>query len=179
MRTFWEDLGKRFGETAETVSSIAGDVVEIQKLKSQIRTLERGNENDLIDLGKAVYEQFKEGTSVGEFAEALCAAIQDREESIAEYLQKISEVKGDFQCECCGKTVAKDMAYCPYCGTKAPERETACEEAEEAAEEEACAEEVKEETAEEACTEEAAPTCEAAEEPTPAAEEEKTEETAE
>lgn len=177
MRSFFEDLGKRFGETAETVSNIAGDVVEIQKLKSQIRTLERGNENDLIDLGKAVYEQFKEGEFVGEFAEALCEAIQSREESIAEYLQKISEVKGDFQCECCGKTVAKDMAYCPYCGTKAPERETAAEDAEEADAEESVAEETD---TEQTCTEETAPVEEPAAEEDPAsAEEEKIEETAE
>ena len=35
MRTFWEDLSKRIGETAESVSNKAGEAVEIQKLKNQ------------------------------------------------------------------------------------------------------------------------------------------------
>lgn len=121
MRNFWEDLGKRLGETAESVTNKAGEAMEIQKLKSQIRTLERENDNDLAELGLAVYDQFKSGTEVGEEAAGLCEAIQSREESIAECMQKISDVKGDYQCEECGKTVGKGMAYCPYCGHKMPE----------------------------------------------------------
>ena len=109
--------------------------MEIQKLKSQIRTLERENDSDLAELGLAVYDQFKSGTEVGEEAAGLCEAIQSREESIAECLQKISDVKGDSQCEDCGKTVGKGMAYCPFCGHKMPEIvEEAAEDVAEAAE---------------------------------------------
>ena len=135
MRNFLEDLGKRLGETAESVTNKAGEAMEIQKLKSQIRTLERENDSDLAELGLAVYDQFKSGTEVGEEAAGLCEAIQSREESIAECLQKISDVKGDSQCEDCGKTVGKGMAYCPFCGHKMPEIvEDAAEDVAEAAE---------------------------------------------
>lgn len=152
MRNFLEDLGKRLGETAESVTNKAGEAMEIQKLKSQIRTLERENDSDLAELGLAVYDQFKSGTEVGEEAAGLCEAIQSREESIAECLQKISDVKGDSQCEDCGKTVGKGMAYCPFCGHKMPEIvEEAAEAAEEAAEAAAeKAEEVVEAAAEKA-----------------------------
>lgn len=121
MKTFWEDLGKKFGETAETVTNKAGEVMEIQKLKSQIRALERGNESDYIDLGRMVYEQFLQGETMSIEAAGLCEAIQSREESIGEYEKQIADVKGDFECGSCGKKVAKGMAYCPYCGEKAPE----------------------------------------------------------
>ena len=121
MRSFLEDLGKRLGETAETVTNKAGEAVEIQKLKNQIRSLERENDDDLAELGLAVSDQFKDGAELGEEAAGLCEAIQSREESIAEYLQKISDIKGDYECEECGKTLGKGMAYCPYCGAKAPE----------------------------------------------------------
>ena len=135
MRNFLEDLGKRLGETAESMTNKAGEAMEIQKLKSQIRTLERENDSDLAELGLAVYDQFKSGTEVGEEAAGLCEAIQSREESIAECLQKISDVKGDSQCEDCGKTVGKGMAYCPFCGHKMPEIvEEAAEDVAEAAE---------------------------------------------
>ena len=135
MRNFLEDLGKRLGETAESVTNKAGEAMEIQKLKSQIRTLELENDSELAELGLAVYDQFKSGTEGGEEAAGLCEAIQSREESIAECLQKISDVKGDSQCEDCGKTVGKGMAYCPFCGHKMPEIvEEAAEDVAEAAE---------------------------------------------
>lgn len=121
MKTFFEDLGKRISETAETVTNKAGEAVEIQKLKNQIRTLERGNENDLVDLGYTVYEKFKDGAEMDEDTAAICEAIRNREESIAEYQQKITILKGECQCASCGKTILKDMAYCPYCGEKRPE----------------------------------------------------------
>ena len=49
---------------------------------------------------------------------ALCDAIRDREASMGEYEKKIAKIKGASECPKCGKMVAKDMAYCPYCGEK-------------------------------------------------------------
>lgn len=132
MRTFLEGLGEKIGMTAELVNNKAGEVVEmvgakageaveIQKLKNQIRTLERSNENDLADLGRLVYEKFKAGEALDDEAAGLCEAVQNREKSIEEYQQKVADVKGDVSCERCGKILAKGMTYCPYCGEKAPE----------------------------------------------------------
>lgn len=133
MGTFWEDLGKKFGETAESVTNKAGEVMEVQKLKNQIRALESGNESDFIDLGYMVYEQFKKGEAMSVEMTGLCEAIQSREESIGEYEKQIAEVKGEFECGSCGKKVAKGMSYCPYCGEKTPDefKEKAAEYAEE------------------------------------------------
>lgn len=122
MKSFFEDLGRKIGETAETVTNKAGEAVEVQRLKNQIRTLERGNERDYMDLGKMVYDHYKEGEVVDAEAIGICEAIQNREESIGKYEQQISDVKGDVTCDGCGKSVARDMAYCPYCGAKAPEK---------------------------------------------------------
>ena len=118
MRTFWEDLSKRIGETAESVSNKAGEAVEIQKLKSQIRALERGTEEDLIDLGRMVYEYFEAGNLVGSEAEGLCEAIRSRKQSIEDYEKRIIAVRGEFSCKNCRKTISNKMAYCPYCGEK-------------------------------------------------------------
>lgn len=125
MRTFWEDLSKRIGETAESVSNKAGEAVEIQKLKSQIRALERGTEEDLIDLGQMVYEYFEAGNLVGSEAEGLCEAIRSRKQSIADYEKRIIAVRGEFSCKNCGKTISNKMAYCPYCGEKMEAEATA------------------------------------------------------
>lgn len=121
MRTFWDDFSKKLGETADTVSAKANEVVEIQKIKNQIRTMERNNDEDYIELGKMIYDKFKAGEEVAEEEKGFCEAIQSREESIAEYMKKLVELKGDTECDICGKTVSKGMAYCPYCGAKVAE----------------------------------------------------------
>ena len=54
MKDFFEDLGKRLSETAEAVTAKAGDAIEIQKLKAQIRELARGNAEDLMELGQSM-----------------------------------------------------------------------------------------------------------------------------
>ena len=122
MKAFFEDLGRKIGETAETVTNKAGEAVEIQRLRNQIRALERGNERDYAELGKMVYDHYKEGEVVDSEAIGICDAIQNREESIEKYEQQISDVKGDVTCDGCGKSVAKEMAYCPHCGSKVPEQ---------------------------------------------------------
>lgn len=121
MKDFFEDLGKRLGATAETVTNRAGEAIEVQRLKSQIRGLARGNAVDLMELGRTIYDRYKAGEEVEESAKALCDAISDREGTIADYEKKISHIKGASECSNCGKMVSRDMAYCPYCGEKAPE----------------------------------------------------------
>ena len=149
MKDFWEDLGKRIGETAENMTAMAGDAIEIQRLKSQVRNLARGNAVDLMELGRTIYDRYKAGEEVEESTKALCDAIKDREASMGEYEKKIAKIKGASECPKCGKMVAKDMAYCPYCGekidrTSEAEDDELTEEAADAAAEEAESEEAGE-----------------------------------
>ena len=144
MRDFLEDLGKRLGETAETMTNKAGEAIEIQKLKGQIRGLARGNAVDLLELGRTIYDRYKNGEEVDENAQALCEAIQNREQSIEGYEKKIARLRGASECSRCGRMVAKDMVFCPYCGEKI---ETSVYEEEEAEEETDYADAVKEKVA--------------------------------
>lgn len=82
MKDLFEDIVDRISETAETVGKKAGDVVEVQKLKGKIRTLERNNRRDFRDLGRMVYERYQNGeVQEGEFFD-LCENISEREEEI-------------------------------------------------------------------------------------------------
>ena len=85
-----------------------------------MRSLTHENTVDLLELGRGVYEQYKSGAVLDEKAEGLCEAISSREESIAEFEEKISAIKGAGKCPNCGKMVAKEMVFCPYCGEKMP-----------------------------------------------------------
>ena len=128
MKDFFENFGKRLGETAEMVTNKAGEVIEIQRVKSQIRDLARDNAVDMMELGKAVYERYKAGEELDENAAALCDSVKEREKEIEKYERKIAAFKGSAACSECGRMVSEDMAYCPYCGEKMeaqdPEEET-------------------------------------------------------
>ena len=89
MKTFFEDLTKRLGETAELVGNKANEAMEVQRLKNQIRTLERNNEDDLAELGRVLYEKFLNGEELEAEEEALCEAIQDREEVLKNTMSRL------------------------------------------------------------------------------------------
>ena len=61
-----EDLGKKLGETAEKVTTKTGEYIEVQKIKNQIRALERSNDRDFADMGKMAYDRFCAGEKVGD-----------------------------------------------------------------------------------------------------------------
>lgn len=132
MKDFFENLGKKITETAEIVGKKTGEVVdsvsqktgemlEEQKIKSQIRTLKKGNNRDFGDMGKMIYEQFKNGEQVdAPFAE-LCENIKQREASIEEYNKQIAQLKGFDVCKNCQTGLEPGTVFCPKCGTKVNE----------------------------------------------------------
>lgn len=118
MGDFFEDLGKKITETAEAVGKKTEEVVEIQKLKNQVRTLERNNERDYMDLGKMIFEKFQNEEVIAPEYTDFCEDIATRVETIIECNKKINELKGTLVCTQCGYTVNDDMQYCPKCGAK-------------------------------------------------------------
>ena len=148
MRDFFEDLGKRLGETAESLTNRASEVVEVQRIRGQIRALDRNNERDYRDIGRMIYEKYKNGEVIDTEMVCICEEIEKREATAEEMEQMIADSKGTTVCPNCHANLTPDMAYCPQCGEKVPEEEEEPEE--EAADSEEA--EVAEETAEEAET---------------------------
>lgn len=95
MKDFFEDIVDRISDTAETVGKKAGEVVEVQKIKGRIRTLERNNRRDFRDLGRMVYERYKNGeVQESEFFD-LCENISEREDEIKVYELEIENIGED------------------------------------------------------------------------------------
>ncbi|MCI8292321.1 MAG: zinc ribbon domain-containing protein [Hespellia sp.] len=121
MRDFLEDLGKKIGETAESFTNKAGEVVEVQRIRSQIRALDRNNERDFHDIGRMVYDKYKDGEAIDTEIVCICEEIEKREATVEEMEQMIADVKGDSSCPECQKPVGKGMSFCPNCGAKIEE----------------------------------------------------------
>lgn len=142
-----EVVAKKTEEAVEVVAKKTEETVEVQKIKSQIRVLERSNERDYQDIGKIIFERYQKGKVVdNEFVE-LCEAIEEREESIDAYKKQVAKIKGLDVCSKCKEHVAADATFCPKCGAKI-EQESYDEDAfvDEVVEETEAAEEAEEKT---------------------------------
>ena len=96
MADFFEDLGKKITEVADDLGRKAGDTIETQKLKSQVRSLRRANERDYLDIGRMVCEKFHDGELFGTDFITICEAIEKRDEEIEKKeteLDKFKEAK--------------------------------------------------------------------------------------
>ncbi|MBU3839482.1 MAG: zinc ribbon domain-containing protein [Candidatus Ruminococcus intestinipullorum] len=128
MRTFFEDLGKFLGDTTDTVATKAGEIMEVQRLKGQIRSFERENLEDILEMGRRIFEQYQSGEEVLEDQKVLCEGIEERNEKIEACHRQIEKVRGAKACSKCGEPISENMAFCPYCGEKVEK----CHETEEA-----------------------------------------------
>lgn len=123
MKEFFEDLGKFITETAGNVGKKTEEVMEVQKLKSQIRSLERSNQGDLTDLGKIIYERFRKEEAVDGELEVICEEIRKRRMIIVAFEKKLADMKGVKECENYQELIEKDMKFCPHCGAEVKKEE--------------------------------------------------------
>ena len=52
MADFFEEFGRMVSDVASDITKKTGDTLEIQKIKSNVRSLKRANERDLADIGR-------------------------------------------------------------------------------------------------------------------------------
>ena len=95
MSDFFGELSKKLSETADIVGKKTNEIWDQEKLKSQIRTLERANERDYVEIGKSVYEKFENNELTDECCIAFCEAIEKRQEQIEDLKKEIGRIKGE------------------------------------------------------------------------------------
>lgn len=127
-----EQLGRRVADTlteaADTVGKKTEEVIEVQKIRSQISMLRRENEKAFQDMGRILYTKYQDGESVDPSCAALCEEIEKHMEAIEEYEKKLVELRGKGFCKECQTPLSKGMAYCPTCGAKVENEEEPAEE---------------------------------------------------
>ena len=82
MADFFEEFGRMVSDVASDITKKTGDTLEIQKIKSNVRSLKRANERDLADIGRMVYEKFQSGEVSDMDYVTLCEEIEKRDEEI-------------------------------------------------------------------------------------------------
>ncbi len=115
-----DDVTKKVTDTAKAAAKKSGEFIEITKLNISISGEETKIEKLLIDIGKLVYEEYKNGEDVGEINRELCQTIDEFEENKKEMKEKILDLKNLTICPKCGKEAddSDDVVFCSKCGEK-------------------------------------------------------------
>lgn len=95
MADFFEELGKKISDVAGDIGKKTQDTIEVQKMKSDIRSLKRANDRDMVHIGRMVYEKFQSGEVSDTEYITLCEAVEKREEEIAKQEEEIARIKED------------------------------------------------------------------------------------
>ena len=93
MSDFFRDLEEKFTEFASDLGKKTEDTIEIQKIKSNLRSLKRANDRDLLDIGRMVYDKFQKGEIADTDFITLCEAVEKREEEMEKQKEEITRIK--------------------------------------------------------------------------------------
>jgi len=127
MSDFLDNLGKVLNNAACKAVKASGDAVELTKTSVNIKLDEIKCENYFKEIGRVVYEQYKEMPDSAS-AEALvyCKCIDELEEGICEKRIKAAKLKGKKYCAECEILLDDIASFCYSCGEKQPETVAAC-----------------------------------------------------
>ena len=95
MADFFEEFGRMVSDVSSDITKKTGDTLEIQKIKSNVRSLKRANERDLADIGRMVYEKFQSGEVSDMDYVTLCEEIEKRDEEIEKQEEEIVKIQGE------------------------------------------------------------------------------------
>jgi hypothetical protein len=86
-------LGQKLADAASDLGKKTEETIEIQKIRSEVRSLKRENDRDLKDIGRMVYEKYEKGELEGTEYVELCEAIAKREEDIEAQEEQIVRIR--------------------------------------------------------------------------------------
>ena len=116
--TFFEELKKTITDVSGTVAKKSGEVVETQKLKMKKYSIESDIRKDYELMGRIYFAEMEESGNIDENVEEIFQRIVEAKDAVAEIDEKLATYGKGKVCAVCGEKAAKNMTYCPYCGSK-------------------------------------------------------------
>ena len=117
-----EEISRMVSNTAtntyNTVANKSGKLIEETKLKLAISDKETDIEKIYQEIGKTVYDQYKDGEDVGKVFTKECKKIDKWKREIEEMNTRILYNKGLRVCATCGEIVPVESVFCQNCGEK-------------------------------------------------------------
>lgn len=111
-------VGKTATDTYNTVADKSGKFIEDTKMKMAISDLEEDIVKIYKEMGKTIYDSYKEKEDVGKEFTKECKKIDKHLKEIDEMNKKILYNKGLRTCVKCGETIEIEAVFCANCGEK-------------------------------------------------------------
>ena len=105
-------------EAIDVASKKTGEVVNTQKQKFDIASLESKRAKDYAVLGEIYYNKIKDGAVEGENVSGLVLAIKEKSEKIEKLKAEVNSAKNKRICPKCGAAIEQTSNYCNACGAK-------------------------------------------------------------
>ncbi|MCX7715639.1 MAG: zinc ribbon domain-containing protein [Clostridia bacterium] len=103
-------------KVTKTVIKKSAGLVEQTKLNFAISETEDKINDVLCQIGKYVYEKYKNGAEFSDFAGEKCIQIDELYREIDELKKKVAQTKNAVVCPSCGKYNSEDDKFCSNCG---------------------------------------------------------------
>ncbi len=113
----FKDLGEKFECFAKDVAYMANEAVEVQKLKSKIRSNQKDIKELYAEIGKTIYHMRKEGRLEDDRFYFQCEEIENLFFEISDIQEQLNSIKGYATCTHCGTAVSRADSFCSKCGS--------------------------------------------------------------
>ncbi len=115
---FFDDMVSKAKEAIDVASKKTGEVVNTQKQKFDIASLESKRAKDFAVLGEIYYNKIKDGEIDDQNISELVLSIKEKSDKIDGLKAEINSVKNKRICPKCGAAIEKNSNYCNACGEK-------------------------------------------------------------
>ena len=115
----FEELGRKMKKFSRDTVEEVQKMNEVRQLNGKINDAKKQITNLYTEIGKKLYEQYKESALTG--FESEIQTINEKYFQIEALKDQIRGVKGVVLCPCCNMEVGAAERYCSNCGSKMPE----------------------------------------------------------
>jgi hypothetical protein len=92
---FFDNLSKKVGDVAQTAAKKSGELIEVNKLNSNIGNEEDNIKNLYNEIGKLVFQRYLQDMLDNEEYRAMCETIKGHEDNITALKAKIEDIKNN------------------------------------------------------------------------------------
>lgn len=123
-----DDVVVNAKSAAQTVGKMAGQFVDMSKLRINLSELNGEINRRYQELGQFIYEAKKAGTSDETELDEKIAGLDDLYAQLTAVSAQLAALQNKVTCPCCGKQMEIDATFCSHCGMKLTKDETPAEE---------------------------------------------------
>lgn len=123
-----DDVVVNAKSAAQTVGRMAGQFVDMSKLRINLSELNGEINRRYQELGQFIYEAKKAGTADETELDEKIAGLDDLYAQLAAVSAQLATLQNKVTCPCCGKQMEIDATFCSHCGMKLTKDEAPAEE---------------------------------------------------